>query len=343
MVKENLVPDDEPKSTIPDAVIAIEEQKPDAEKPATEPPKDAAQEGVEALAKNLEAEKKRRAAAEQKAAVSETARIEAEKKAETAQSRISTEVQKNIDANRTAAQNHIEAAKAKRDQAKKEYIALQAEGKFDEAFEATQVAAQASADIKGAESYLTQLDENVARLEADAKQPKPEATKDDGGRVDPITGIKFTPSTYEWVDKHKSQWADQDFRIECDAAARQAKKKGLDVDTPEYFEFIEQRLQREGYLEMPTAQEEPEAKPDPKPKPETPKEAKKPSAASVGAAPSRAVPGSSGVPKGGVKLSGMEREIARSLVESLPDVYGKDANADQIYAKQKLALQQEDE
>jgi len=137
------------------------------------------------------------------------------------------------------------------------------------------------------------------------------------------------------VEKHKENWKDADFRIECDAVARQAKKKGLQPDTTEYFEYVEQRLQREGYLEMPDDQPE-ESEPKPK------IAAKKPSGASMGAAPSRAVPGTTGVPKNGVKLSGMEREIARSLVESLPEVYGKGSNPDQIYARNKMAIQQEE-
>lgn len=333
---ENLVPDDEPKSTIPDAVIKIEVEKPadgaQATKPAVEI-QDAAQEGVDALAKNLEAEKKRREAAESKLSNESSKRVEAEQRATHAESRISGELQKNIDANRAAATTAIEANKAKRDQAKKDFSALTAEGKFDEAFEATQVAAQASAEIKGAEGYLANLEIQVAKLQ---EEPVRQTQVDDGGKVDPVTGIKFTPTTYDWVEKHRDKWVDQDFRLECDAASRKAKKKGLKEDTPEYFEFVEQRLQREGYLDMP--EQDDDGQEEPKPKPTQ----KKMSASSMGAAPTRAVPGTTSVPSKGVKLTGMEREMARSLVESLPEVYGRDANPDQIYAKNKMAIQQED-
>lgn len=337
------VPDDEPRSTIPDAVVTVVEPKTadsaekavEVEKPSE--PRDAAAESADAMAVNLRKAQEQLKHTQTKLATETAARQDAEQKATEAQSRISLEVQNNISANRTAAKNAKEAAQAELDKNKKLAAEMQAEGKFDEAEDARLKAFEAKQKINGVEKYLSDLEASIARLEEEAGEPaKPQ--DDDTGKVDSVTGTKFTHSTHEWISKHKDNWADQDFRVACDAASRSLKRKGIAVDTPEYFDGIEQYLQREGYLEA--QQDEAPAEEDLKPvKVEAKPTVKKPVA--VSGAPSRAVAGTPGAQGKKVEISGIEREIARSLVESLPEVYGRDANPDQIYARNKLAIQNE--
>lgn len=342
---DNQVPDDEQKSSKPDAIVTIEEVKPETSGEKTEVKEakadtkgDAASEGVEALTKNLEEANKRRAEAERKVRVESEGRRTAEARVKVAESQISEEMQRNIEANRLAAVNDKAAAQAELEKAETDYIALQQEGKFKEAFDATKRGAKAQQRLDYADAYLTQLDGRVAELEKKpTAEQEPASRSDDRGTVDPVTGTKFTPTTYEWISKHKDEWQDVDFRIECDAASRAAKRKGLTADTPEYFEFIDKRLEREGYLEAKEAEETTTETEEEKPVEEikvAPKVAPKKATGggAGGAAPSRAVPGTNGVAKKGVKLSGAQRDTTAAILESLPDWF-KGENPDVVAAK----------
>ncbi len=344
---ENLVPEDElVGSPTPDAVVILEEKKPDEPAAAKgtvvetkTAPKDAAAESVESLAKSLEDLKKKNAAAESRAVAAESRVAEAETKAATAESKITSQQQQNIDANRTAATNAMEVAKSKRDQAKRDYITLQAEGNFDEAFEKTQEAAEAAQEIKNAEGYLRQLEAAVEKIKNAPKVEAPtKPVSDDQGTVDPVTGTKFTPKTFAYIEAQGDNWKDQDFRIACDAANKAATRKGIKPDTDEWVEFMDAKLVALGFKDEPEANEdEPVPDPEPKPTPKPTPTVKKPSGASVSAAPTRAVAGSSGVAKKGVKLSGAERDVAASIIASLPELF-KGENPDVLYAKNKQAL-----
>lgn len=325
MTEDNLVPDDDVASK-PDAVVIIEDKKPEQKSDKTVVPeqKDAATEGVEALAKNLEKVTKEKEESSRRALNAESRAHEAETRAATAESRISSQTQQNIDANRTAASNAIDAAKAKRDQAKKDYIALQAEGKFEEAFEATQVAAQAANEINHAEGYLRNLDATVERMKSEPVRTQPKS--DSSGTVDPVTGIKFTPKTFEWIQSQGENWKDQDFRVACDAASRAAKRKGLAADTDEYNNYIDNHLVNMGFKEGSTEVDDVEQ--ELKPKPVTRRAGGAPSAA-----PTRAVQGTTGVAAKGIKLSGAQRDATAAILESLPDWFPKGTNADQVAAK----------
>src|ERR1700679_483344 len=138
---ENVVPDDALTEAKPEVIVVLPEEKKqddDAGKIENAPKVvvDAAAEGVEALAKNLEESRKKEENERINRVAAEHRATEAEARASSAESKISAQQQQNIDANRTAATNALEAAKSRRDQAKKDYISLQAEGKYEEAFEA---------------------------------------------------------------------------------------------------------------------------------------------------------------------------------------------------------------
>lgn len=331
----NLVPDDEAPSK-PDAVVIIEETKPEtADKPeAKVSVRDAADEGVEALTKNLEETQKKLREAQAKVTTESTARTQAEQRAVKAETNVVSEQRRNVEANFTAASADKAKAEGEIEKFLSEAANLQSEGKFLEAEKARLELVKAQKKLDGAEGYLRQyfpegLDATIERIDV---QPTPTAR--DTTNVDPVTGIKFTPKTFDWVQKHKDNWKDQDFRVECDAANRAAKKKGLDPETDEYFNFIEQRLEREGYLKESTDEIGDDSDPKPVPKVETVKVApKKSGGASVGGAPSRAVQGTNGVAKKGIKLSGAQRDATAAILESLPDWFPKGTNADQVAAK----------
>lgn len=326
---ESAVPDDD--AVKPAVVVVLEdEKKPEGETNPEPKVIDAAQEGVDALAKNLEEAKKKEDTERTNRIAAERRASEAEARASTAETNVSAQQQQNFQANRTAALNAKEAAESRRTQAKKDYISLQAEGKYEEAFEATQIAAQASQEIAHATNYLTQLEQTVERLKNEPPViQKPQS--DSAGSVDPVTGIKFTPKTFEWIKAQGDNWKDQDFRVACDAAARAAKRKGFSADTDEYTAEIDAHLVQMGFKDQPEGDD---VQPEPKPKPTV---VRKPSGANVSPAPTRAVAGSSGVAKKGIKLSGAEREVAEAIVNSLPDVF-KGQNPDQLYARNKQEL-----
>lgn len=336
------------ESDKPDAVVVLEDQKPKTddtvksgeiiEEPKAKP-RNAAEEGVEALARNLEKAKKE-AETERSARISaENRATEAETKASTATVRVSEQEQQNINANRTAATNAKAAAQSDLDKFKKQAAELQAEGKFEEAEDARMAAFEAKNAVKHADGYLAQLDTYMAnkattdglRDRSATAQEKPQS--DASGTVDPVTGIKFTPKTFDYIKAQGDNWKDQDFRVACDAANKAATRKGIKPDTDEWAEFMDNKLIALGFKDEPQQGDEVEEEPEIKAKPVV---AKKPTGASTGAAPTRAVQGSSGVAKKSVKLSGAERDIAQSIVDSLPD-YFKDENPDQLYAKHKQA------
>ena len=329
---ENTVPEDDKPiaSEKPDAVVILEDKKPEVKtggEVIESPPKDAATEGVEALAKSLEkatkdveTERAARIAAENRAKESET-------ETATAKTKITAQVQQNIDANRLAATNAKAAAQAELDKHKKKAAELMAEGKFDEAGEAQFAALEAKQEIKHADSYLTQLDRDVERL---ASAPPERPKSDSSGTVDPVTGIKFTPKTFAYIQAQGDNWKDQDFRIACDAANKAATRKGIKPDTDEWNEFMDSKLVALGFKEAPAEGDKVAVEP----KPDQKSVVKKPSGASVSPAPSRAVAGSSGVAKKGVKMTSQEREFAQSLVDSVPELFAGE-NPDQLYARNK--------
>jgi len=328
---ESLVPDDVADSTTPEVVVSLDEHASTApaktEMVVATIPKDAAEEGVEALARNLEEAKKR-------AERAEAAKVSAESRAVEAESKITSQEKQNIEANRMAAANAIESNRAKMERAEAEYERLQSEGNYKEALKASKEATRAEMEIERAEGYLKQLEAYTEKLKA-------EPVKISDPNVDPVTGVKFTPRTLDYVKAQGDNWKDADFRAACDVADRSAKRKGLKPDTDEYFSFLDSQLVTLGYKEAPQQIEEEEPVEEPAPKPRTaPPIAKKPAGASYSPAPTRAVPGSSGVAKKGIKLSGAERDIAQSIVDSLPELF-KGQNPDQLYAREKAALIEE--
>lgn len=331
---DSAVPDDNVEK--PDAIVIIEDKKPEGDK-KDDVVLDAATEGVEALARNLEESRKREERERTQRHAAEAKATEAEGRVAEAQSKITVQQQQNIEANRTAANNAKIAAQSELEKAEADYIALQSEGKFKEAFEATRRGARAQQQLDQADSYLTNLEAEVERRKAEPPAvSKP--VSDDKGTVDSVTGIKFTPKTFAWIKEQGDNWKDQDFRIACDAASRAAKRKGLVADTDEYTDFIDSHLVQMGFKEAAQTEEEDVSEPAPKPKVAV---VKKPvSGASSSPPPSRAVAGSSGVAKKGIKLSGAEREMADSIVKSLPELFSG-VNPDQLYAKEKAKIIEE--
>lgn len=345
---DNIVPDDDNlASEKPDAVVILEESKDtgkseeggkDKKDQVVESgAKDAAAEGVEALAKNLEKAKKEAETERTARIAAESRATEAETTAKTANTRITAQHQQNIDANRTAATSAKAAAETNLDKYKKQAAELMAEGKFDEAEEARLSAFEAKQAIKHADNYLAQLDRAIETIKAapvEAERPR----SDSSGTVDPVTGTKFTPKTYAYIQEQGDNWKDQDFRVACDAAQKAANRKGIKPDTDEWVSFMDEKLVALGFKEAPA---EGETVTDETEHPRQPLKAavnaKKSAGASTSPAPSRAVPGSSGVAKKGVKLSGAERDVAQAIIDSVPELF-KGENPDLVYARNKQAL-----
>lgn len=342
---ENLVPKDQPiPAEKSDAIVILEDKKQETKAGETPPvtviesvPKDAATEGVEALAKNLEKAKKEAETERTARIAAESRATEAETKVSTAETKITVQQQQNIDANRTAATNAKAAAQADLEKYTNEAADLMAEGKFREAEQIRIKAFKADQAITHADGYLSQLDRAVETIKTAKPQEQEKPKSDSAGTVDSVTGVKFTPKTYDYIQAQGDNWKDQDFRVACDAANKAATRKGIKPDTDEWVEFMDAKLIALGFKDEPTQGDEVTVEPETKSQPKVSPAVKKPSGASVSPAPSRAVLGSSGVAKKGVKLSGAERDVAQAIVDSVPELFAGE-NPDQLYARNKQAL-----
>lgn len=321
---------DEVEKGLPDASVTITEvveKLPDAAVAVAVPEievKQAAEEGVEAIRKQLEeANKKARQEADLRR------RIEAEK-ASVEQAFHNEKIQR-VQSDESAARNASEAAKSELEAAKRKYKEAYEAGDSEGALEAIEAISDAKDRVRQVENYIAHVERVKAAPVAPAVAHKP----------DPVTGTLFTPATQAWIDAHADEWADPEFRIDAQAADAKAKQRGLRADTPEYFAFVEEKLGL-------TTQQAVDDVVDDAPKPAvkarvTAAPTAQPQRRQVAAAsapPSRAVAGTPGVRKGEVQLTGAQREMARSFAASLPELYaGK--NPDLVYAENIAKLQAE--
>lgn len=312
-----IVPDDEPPA---------KEKKPVAKVESEIDVDTAVDEGVEVYRKQIEdANRKARAETE--------LRQKAEGERVAFERALQQEKILRVSSEELAAQQAAMSIKAEIDEARRRRREAREAGDIDAEDEADSILSEAIIKKSKVDEYLV----NVAKFKAQqAQQPKPQVQAPPQGKPDPVTGTVFTAQTQAWIDRHSDYWADPEFRLDAQAADAKAKLRGLKADTAEYFAFVEEKLgltSKEDDAVVDTVQ----SKPKPKAAVSAPPQRR---VAASSAPPSRAVQGTSGVPKQGVKLTGAQRDVANSVINSLPELFG-DANPDQVYAKEVAKLQAE--
>ncbi len=219
-------PDDNPEKA---KVTPVEtEQKAD-----TAPPARTADEGAADIAAQIRAAEER-------------GRKEAERQVQEWQSKAATAEAETVRFRGTAEQaqydavlNAIQAADQEAKLAKAEYAAALGAGEYERASDAQMRMSTAAAE-------LVNLNSGKAAMEAARRAPQPERPREPQRQpaADPFERYvaQFTPKTQEWLRAHPEAVTDQATNAEVIAAHHKALKAGHAPESPEYFSFIEGRL-----------------------------------------------------------------------------------------------------
>lgn len=217
--------------------VSVSEEKPKVE-PVKEPTEEPAVDEREIALKNLKAQYEYQ---KQLAAAEREARLRAEQyAAEQAQSVQSAqnEVQ---DSNLRMIENAIVSTKSQADQAEQAYADAMAAGDYA-------AAAKAQRAIAQAESHLLQLENGKARLEEALSQttegrveaPKLPSFEPKVPRSQvEVYAERLTPKSAAWLREHP-EVVDRIPRLS--RAHEDALEDGIVAETPEYFQYIEERL-----------------------------------------------------------------------------------------------------
>lgn len=148
--------------------------------------------------------------------------------------RLHTESTARVEAEATAIDNAITAAKNEADGAEAEYAGLIAEGKFAEAAKVQRKMASAEARVAQFEAKKEWLGQQKERMAAQPEQ-KPAA--------DPFEQFvqAYPENVRSWIRDHPKFYSDQTYRGYVTGAANIAAAKGLKAGTSEYFRFVEER------------------------------------------------------------------------------------------------------
>lgn len=168
------------------------------------------------------------------------ARVAAEKKAEESGTRARTAETSAFEAAEKAVDGQLEAQKNIVTQAQARYRAARENGDFDaevEALDALTDAKNAVSSLNGQKTYLTQqktvYDQRVKQAE-EARKNAP-ATRTPG---------LYSEKTQEWIGKHPEFNTDPFYKSIAIGAAQAAVQDGCVADSPQFFRFIEQTLER---------------------------------------------------------------------------------------------------
>jgi hypothetical protein len=297
-IEDVALPEDQPEPVTVD--LAAEEAPGGGESAAPQPsPEDDMQAQLEA-ARREKAEADRRAEAAEQRAAEERRRYEAESrqsKAELSDTRLAT-ISNAMEAN--AAQ--IRDLKAQR------RAALEG-GNFEAEESLTDQLMELSTKRQRLQEGKTALEQQIEHERNAPKQPTPEQAMENWKST-------LSPQSRQWVDRHPEVMRDP-ARFQRLGLAHQAATEfeGITADTPEYFDYINERM---GFAEPETQQPQRRA----------------PQASAPAAPPSRSAPSAStGRTSGSTyTLSPREREAADIAGISYPE-----------YARNKLALEKSGE
>lgn len=198
----------------PEIEIEIQDDAPvveGADKAKTEePPAKSAQEGIEALQRQLEAERQARAQIEQQA-----------RQTEQEAARYRTQAERSYSDNLA---NAVDLATQELEKQGNIWEAAMAAGDFGKAKEAQAAQALAAAALDRANSMRATYEARQKQQERPAPQPQ----------------RTYTPQTQAWIDRNPQFLSDPAFQRRATAADDIARTEGLVVDTPAYFARIDE-------------------------------------------------------------------------------------------------------
>lgn len=228
-IENTIVPNDEEDILIPDD--APEPAKAEPEKPAkveAEPTK-SADDGIEELRRQLEAEKAARVNSERQA-----------REREEEASRYRGQAERSRADNLA---NAVDLAAQEIDKQKSAYRAAMETGDFAAAAEAqASISKAAAAELMANQARAAY----EAQMRAREAQPRPQVQT-------------YTPATQDWINKHPEFLSNQGFKRRAFAAHELAVGSGLETDTPAYFDRIE------SLMGLKTEEQRPAGKPSPAP------------------------------------------------------------------------------
>ena len=170
-------------------------------------------------------------------------RVAAQRRAEDAERRLQESQAGRVEDRAAALRAELDSAKTARDAASAAYRAARETGDID--------GEQAAIEL------LTAANVNIRAGEADLARHGV-APRADGGaapRAPQQPTQQFTPETQAWIDAHPQFMTDPAYRAACAGADQLARARGLAVDTPEYFRYVERTIARELNGERDTQQE----------------------------------------------------------------------------------------
>lgn len=199
----------------------------------TDLPKDDDDEEDELSAEEtIEAVKQRLAKTETDLAAERAASREKDELLQKESTRASTTEAEMIRTWETNLENSITGTNEKLDQLQKEL-----EDAYDEG-DSPRIA-QTQRELTKATIHLSQLEGQKAQFEAWKEQQKTAKTSRPAA---PDSGGGYTPAAKEWIDRHPKFNSDPVYRNIALAGDQIARERGVELDSPQYFEIIEQTV-----------------------------------------------------------------------------------------------------
>lgn len=150
-----------------------------------------------------------------------------------ARNQVKTAAEKQIEASENALHNALTAAKSNFESAQREWDDAYDAGDKQRLRDAQIKLNDAQAHLRGAEYQNNQFAE----------------WKKSGGAVVSSDGSRFTKKEQEWIDKNPRFNTDRKFRAAVYAAHEEAVSKGIEIDSNDYFDNIEDYLNDLGLKE----------------------------------------------------------------------------------------------
>lgn len=213
---------EDPKKDDELKVEVKDDQKPEKKEAKSE--EIAPEEGIQELKKRLEYEKQ--------------ARIDAERRAQQANNQINKAYQEVKDTNYQLVTNAIETVKSRAEMLKNAYRESMSVSDFDKAADIQQAMIENDrqlSDLKRGEKALKeQIDESASQKSKPVASPA----------ADPVEQMAqaVSPTSARWLRDNRDTLKDERSIRKMFRAHEDAMDDGIEPDTPEYFEFIEERI-----------------------------------------------------------------------------------------------------
>lgn len=160
-----------------------------------------------------------------------------------ANSRVVTETNNRLSAEEVAISNAIAASTSEAERLESEIVAAQENGKFSEAAKLTRQLASAQTKIDG----WTNRKEQLETWKEQQKNRPAEV-------VDPNSHL--SARTRAWIDRNPKFKTDENFRKKAQGYANLAESEGLAIDSDEYFEYVDSRINAKLGVEEPIVQQQ---------------------------------------------------------------------------------------